>query len=739
MARRMDMMNTRQYLDMRYEAFANDGIDWRNASANDLKVWDTTRYTNWQDELLGGIAKYNNINASVSGGSPNIRYLVSGTYNKQTTVFPLPSDFADQKASVHFNINTTSNNNKVRMQFSGNYMFDDNQLPQRDITQYAVLMEPHAPPLLNADGSINWAPDAAGNTTLGDANVMVLRHLKYVNKTHNLVSSLKLEYTILPGLNISSSFGYNYMETNDFSPTPLIAVAPELRTSARRSAAFGNRNLQSWIIEPQASYSRNISKGKLDLFIGTTFQNKDASAGYLSGTGQLSDELLGNINSAATIARGGGAKSTYRYNAVFGRANYNWEDKYILTVNARRDGSTRFGADNRFHNFGSVGAAWIFSSEKFFTSFTDLISFGKIRGSYGTTGSDQIGDYQFMSLYNSFITSVPYQGVVGLLPAGLPNPTLEWEETRKLQVGLDLGFLQDKWMVNATYVQNRSSNQLLFYNLASPAGYTSYPLNFPATIENKNWEFVLSGRMIEKKNVSWTTNLNVTIPQNKLLSFPGLADSVSSLWHVGAPVDATLYYHYLGVAEGTGDYLFADKNGHATLNPNGNGDRNILISKFPKFYGGFNNAITYKNIQLDFLFQLVKQTGYNDARFWNGNRYPGMFHAGVSNQPITVLNRWQKPGDKATVGRYRTTEIQNLLGSDFRFTDASYIRLKNVSLSWELPKKWTDKARFRNCRIYLHGQNLLMLTKYEGLDPETQTLNSLPPLQVWTVGAQLGL
>ncbi|HEX4851281.1 MAG TPA: TonB-dependent receptor plug domain-containing protein, partial [Puia sp.] len=237
-ARRVDMMNTRQYLDMRYEAFANDGIDWRNpnVSANDLKVWDTTHYTNWQDALIGGTAKYTNLTASLSGGASNIRYLVSGTYHKETTVFPLPHDFADTKGMVHFNINASSNNQKLKMQFSGNFMLDDNELPQYEFTQTSVLLEPNAPALLNADGSINWAPDANGNTTLGDANVMTQKYLKYTNKTYNLVSGLNLEYTILPGLKLGSSFGYNYMQTNDYSPTPLIAVAPELRATAQRNA-----------------------------------------------------------------------------------------------------------------------------------------------------------------------------------------------------------------------------------------------------------------------------------------------------------------------------------------------------------------------------------------------------------------------------------------------------------------------------------------------------------------------
>jgi len=741
MARRLDMLNTRQYLDMRYEAFANDGIDWTRPSfsAIDLKVWDTTRYTNWQDELLGGTAKYTNISTSISGGTNTGRYLISGTYHKETTVFPFSDDFADKKGAVHFNVDANSTDNKFKLQFSGNFMVDNNQLPQSDLTQLALLFEPNAPSLLNEDGSINWAPDVNGNSTLNRVNVMIQQYNKYVNKTYNLVSSLSMGYTIFPGLDLKSSFGFNYMQTNDFSPQPLIAVAPELRATTQRAANFGNRNLKGWIIEPQATYSTTISKGKLELLLGCTFQDKKANSGYISGIGQLSDELLENIQAAVNVIANSSNISRYKYNAIFGRVNYNWRDKYIININARRDGSTRFGANNRFHNFGSLGGAWIFSNEKLIRERAGFLSFGKLRGSYGTTGNDQIGDYQFLSLYNLVLASVPYQGMTGLAPSSLPNPDLQWEETRKLQVGLDLGFWQDRIILNITWVRNRSSNQLLKYILPIMAGFSNYTVNFPATVQNSSWEFAVNGKIVQKRNFTWTSSANLTIPKNKLVSFPGLStSSYANFLIIGKPLDVDRSTHYIGVAPGSGDYLFADKNGHPTPAPDLETDRTILISNFSKFYGGFQNNLTYRGIQLDFLFQFVKQIGYNDAAFWNGSRYPGMFTAGISNQPVTVLDRWQKNGDRASVARFRTSEDRNILESDRRYADASYIRLKNLALSWNLPQKWIDKVHFRNFRLYLHGQNLLTITKYKGLDPETQSLTSLPPLRVFTFGLQAG-
>jgi TonB-dependent starch-binding outer membrane protein SusC len=744
MTRRLDMMNTRQYLDMRYEAFRNDNIDWKNpsVSANDLKVWDTTSYTNWQNELLGGTAHYRNLNASVSGGSAIVRYLVSGTYHHETTVFPFP-EMADKKASIHFNLNANNNDQKFRMHLSGNFMSDNNSLPSFDLTTSALLKEPNAPPLLNADGSINWAPDANGNSTAGgsDINVMIFRLQRYENKTYNLTSSLKLDYNIFPRITIGTSFGYNYLQTNDQNPSPLIAVAPELRATTQRNATFGFRNITSWIIEPQANYHTAINKGALDVITGGTFQENTTLTNTLVGLGQLSDDLLDNINSAATITKAGGGSSNYRYAAVFARANYNWRDKYIVNLNARRDGSTRFGGNNRFHNFGSVGGAWIFSSERFFERYANVISFGKLKGSYGTTGSDQISDNRFMSLYDVSTHDVPYQGIIGLSPSRIPNPELQWEETRKLQVGIDIGFLQDGLMINATFVRNRSSNQLLAYTLPSQTGFDSYQVNFPATIQNKNWELSAIGKLIQKENLQWTSGVNLTLGRNKLIAFPDLATSgYASYFIVGEPIDVTRYYHWLGVAVGTGQYLFTDSKGIPTLTPKAPEDQTVRISQLPKFYGGFENTIVYKGVQLSFIFQFVDGIGNNRIEYFNAmSRFPGMFAAGVSNQPLTVLDRWQKPGDIKPIAKYSIYEPQAIDGSDRRFADIWYIRLKNISLSWNLPQKWLVKARFRNLRIYLHGQNLLTFTKYKGLDPETKSTTSLPPLQVTTFGIQLGL
>jgi TonB-dependent starch-binding outer membrane protein SusC len=738
--RKWDMMNTEQYLQMRNEAFVNDGWGPDPSSDYDLLFWDTTRYTDWQKTLIGGTAHFTDINGSVSGGSTNVQYLVGGTYHHETTVFP--GDFSDEKAASHFNFTTNSTNRKFRMEFSGNYMLDLNRLPQAgNLTQKAYLLEPNAPSIYKEDGTLNWAQTASGTSTW--INPLSYTLIKYRNKTSNLIANTILNYLILPGLEVKGSFGYTSIHTDDYNPTPSKSIRPERRLTTQNSAGYGNRNQSSWIIEPMVNYRRTIGKSKLDLLAGSSIQQNKSNGGYVVGSGYNSDEQLENIASATSFFVGNSFVTQYKYAALFGKFNYNWIDKYIFNLAFRRDGSSRFGEKNQYHNFWSLGGAWLFSQEKVVKKLR-FLSFGKLRASYGTTGSDQIVDYQFLSTYNTVGNNGrPYQNRTGLEPAGLPNPYLQWEETRKLQGGIELGFFADRIYINATYALNRSSNQLLSTVLPSFVGYSSITANFPAMVQNTSWEFSMQTVNVKSRSFQWTSNLNLTVPRNKLVSFPNFEKSpYTKNLIIGEPLYIEKAFHYMGVDPATGKYQMADANGTLTPSPSYPSDATVLISTFPKYYGGFLNSFTYKSFQLDVFFNWVKQLGSNSYSFYNGTLFPGEFVRGSSNQPVTALNRWQKPGDKASVQMYSTWEddyIYNVVSSDHFYTDASYIRLKNLSLSWQLPAKIIKTAHLQNARIYAQGQNLLTFTSYKGVDPENQSTSSLPPLRVWTIGVQVGL
>lgn len=731
--RELKLLNTQQYLQMRREAIKNDGLAVNPNLDYDLTQWDTTRYTDWQKELIGKTATYKDYSVSVSGGTDQVQYLVSSTFHRETTVFP--GDFADTKGAVHFSLSTQSLNKRFRMQFSGNYLHDNNHLPNADLTSNAITLAPDAPALYNPDGSVNWAYTNAGAYTW--INPLYTASNKYTTTANNLVGNAVLSYEIIQGLQIKTSFGYTDTQQNDLSTYPAAVFPQSLLAYYQRSAQYSNNNGNTWIIEPQITYNRNFGKDAFSLLIGSTASQSNANSLRLSGSGYSNDLLLSDFRSAPNISISGTTASVYKYNALFAQLNNNWNGKYLLNATIRRDGSSRFGTGSQFHNFWSVGGGWIFSEEKAIKNNFPWFSLGKVRASYGTTGNDQIGDYQFMSLYNSNNVGIPYQGTTGLQVGNLSNPNLAWEETQKLSLGTSLGFLKDRIVLEVGYYRNRSSNQLLSYALPYVTGFSSVPANLPATVQNSGWELQLNTTNIKANNFSWETSFNFTANRNKLIRFDNLASSsFANSYIIGRSILDFYVYNFAGVNPATGQYQFVGSNGQVTSSPD---KQTVLISTTPKFFGGFDNSFRYKRFDLSFFFQFVKQ----NALGYKFGQLPGLFLSGNGNQPISVLQRWQNPGDQTNIQRFYSngslsTQYQDANTSTANYTDASYIRLKNLSLAYSLPENVFSKMGLKNARLYIQAQNLLTFTKYTGLDPENQSRSSLPPLRVFTFGVQAG-
>jgi len=735
--RKLDLLNRDQYLEMRHEALRNDS---KTISPTDYDLngtWDTLRSTDWQKELIGKAAAYFDVQASVSGGNDNTQYLIGSGFHRETTVFP--GDFSDQKGSVHFNINNKSKNQKFKVQLSGSYLIDNNHLPNQDLTSYAVQLAPVAPKLYLPDGTLNWQTDGNGKATW--ENPLRYTLTKYHNKTTNLTSNGMLSYTIIPGLDISTSMGYTNMQSSDKQLTGMNYYRPEDRPFNIPIGVYGSYNINSWIVEPQINLKRQFGPGRIDALLGSTIQQTNSNSQQLIGGGFANDLLLEDIKSASILIVSSTLDQIYKYNALFGRLNYNLFDKYIVNLAARRDGSSRFGPENRFHNFYSVAGAWIFSKENFLKNNVSFLSFGKVRASYGTTGSDQIQDYRYINLYNKVNSDLAYLGGTGLEPASLYNPYLQWEETRKLQLGLDIGLLGDRILLNTNYIRNRSSNQLLDYPLPGTTGFNGIARNLPATVENSAWEFTVNTVNTKSRNLTWSMNFNITLPKNKLHAFPNIEQtSYASSYIVGEPITFINRFHFLGVDKTTGLYIFENRKGDQTSSPSKPDDQIVRINTSPKFYGGLQNSFTYKRFNLTFLLQFVKQRA-QDIDF--GISLPGAFFS-LGNQPITVVKRWKQVNDNSNIQRYnsdysRNTPYFNAVDSDMGYGDASFIRLKNLSLSYQLAETLSRQIRLNNLRIYAQAQNILTFTNYKGLDPETRSSLTLPSLRVFTVGFQANL
>jgi len=722
----MDLLNTQEWLEMRHEAYNNDGRTPTGFVARDLLQWDTTRYTDWQKVLIGKTAQTTYAKASISGGNSINQFLIGLSYRRETTVFP--GDFTDQKISGHFNLNHISENRKFKASFLVSYVEDNNNLLRQDLTGLAISLQPNAPAIYDQNGNLNWEKSTWSNPFAELSR-------KYKNNTGNLIANGNLNYQIIPSLQLKAVLGYNTLQGDEIATNPIKYSDPALGVNTG-SANYANVSIKSWIIEPQAEYQIKKANSRLSALVGVTFQQNTQQGEAIFATGFANDALLENIQAAPTVSIQSSNYTQYRYNAFFGRLNFDFYEKYLINFTGRRDGSSRFGPSKQFASFGAIGAAWIFSNEKFVQKSLTFLSYGKLRVSYGITGNDQVGDYGYLDTYST--TAYPYQGGTGLYPTRLVNPDYAWEANKKFEGALELGFLKDRLLFTASYYRNRSSNQLVGYPLANITGFPSIQNNFPATVQNTGVELELNTNIFKDKNFLWSTSINLTMPDNKLISYPNIAGSpYANTYKVGEPLYIKYLYHYEGVNTQTGVYQFQDLNGDNILSTSG--DRQFLKKIEQNFYGGFQNNFQYKGFQLDIFFQFVKQTGLTYlASFLN---LPGRIN---NNQPSIVMNRWRKPGDATDIQKFSfftgpaVTAYSNSFNyGDNTIGDASFIRLKNISVSYQLPLRINEKLNIKNSRIYLLGQNLFTITNYIGLDPESQYDQVLPPLRIFTAGIQL--
>lgn len=727
----MDLMNTQQYLQMRHKAFALDGTTSGSTDYDVNGTWDTTRYTNWQKTLIGGTAQNTNAQLSLSSGSENTQFYIGGGFRRQTTVFP--GDFSDEKSSLNFSLTHSSADKRFQLQFSGGYVHDNDYVPITDLTSLALTLAPDAPALYKPDGSLNWEIVNGTYTWTNPIGFNVFETAVAV--TNNLTSHMDLSYRILTGVTLGAGLGYGDDELQQTNILPSIkAYPPPYNTGQFSSNTFGNTALTNWIIEPKITYDRKIAAGKLNVVVGASFQRNNSVGDAFKATGFTSDALIANPSNATNFQFEGLTDAQYRYNAGYARIGYTWEDKYLLNITANRDGSSRFGPGNQWGNFGSVGAGWIFTKEKLIGNQFSWLSFGKLRASYGITGNDQIGDYGYLDSYSTI--SNTYLGTTGLQPTRIANPNYGWEVDRKLEGAIELGFLQDRINFTASYYRNRTGNQLVGYTLPNISGFTTVEENLPAVVQNTGLEMTLRSVNFQSGTFKWITSFNLTIPENKLVAYPGLSSSgYANVYVVGQSLFIRKRYNYADVNPADGVYQVLSAAGVPTESPTYPND---LINSPPitqKWYGGLTNSFTYKGFRLDFTLQIVKQTALN---YWN---IGALDNAGSFNynEPVMLIgNTWEKPGDRSKFGRLSTIDASNAGftadQSNFIIGDASFIRLRNAALSYSFPQSWQRTLHLKNARIYVEGENLLTFTNYFGLDPENQSATSLPPLRTIVLG-----
>lgn len=715
-----DLMETQPYLEMRREAFANDGVNDYPANAHDVNGnWDQDRYTNWPKILLGGTSFRQNARLVLSAGSETSRFMVAGNHQVETTVFPGESKY--KKSTVHTNYNYGSKDNRIQINLSSDYVIENNALPATDFTRLAWSLAPNAPNLYDSEGNLNWE-----NSTW--TNPLASLNADYGSKTNNLIANAQLSYRLLEGLELKANLGYNDMGTSEFRTNPSTIYDPVYEADSQFSSIRTHTSSRkSWIVEPQVNWKGTLGKLGVDVLAGASFQERNERALTILASNFPSNDLLFDLSAATNITMLEDEWSMYRYHAVFGRANIDWNDKLFLNLTGRRDGSSRFGPGRQFANFGAVGMAWDFSDIA--QKVLPILSFGKLRGSYGVTGNDQIGDYQYLDTY--YTSGINYGGS-GLRPSRLFNPIFGWEENKKLEIGLELGLWGDRLFISGSWYRNHSGNQLVGIPQPATTGFRSLTANLGAQVQNTGTEISLRTINTKGGNWNWTTSFNISIPQNKLLEFPDLEMSTyANTYVIGEPLGIQKLYRYTGIDPETGIYTFEDYNGDGTISSPD--DKQFLEDLSPRFYGGLSNTIEFGNWELDFLFQFKRQKSYG---YMTMSGYPGS----MNNQLALVEDRWRSPDEIGEMQRY--TSGRNALAvmaysqyrtSNAAIVDGSFIRLRNLSIGYTIPGYLLDVME---CHIYFQAQNLWTISRMEGMDPEQWT-GFLPPLRQLTLGLKL--
>lgn len=706
---------------MRREAFTNDGIAITAAKAPDLVLWDQNRYTDMNKLILGGTGNNMNTHFSFSQGDSLFQVMVNGGYGSQTAA--LPSDVYGKRWSLLSDFYYRSKNRKLKTGVTASYSITENKWLTENIMN-ATLLAPNAPELKDEAGNLVWE----GNG-VHFRNPLSYFRLNDNIQTGNSLLHAYVQYKLMRKLRLETSVGYNEIKVQERSKEPMSAFDPKLNPTGTYSEA---KNIfTTWIVEPSLHYTDSLGdKIRVDGVIGTSWSSQLNDRWSREDTGYINDQLLG-IPETAQGSKYSADKSKYLFLSTFGRVKFNFKDKYFLSLTLRRDGSSRFGPENRYANFGAIGAGWIFWEKE---NEKGANSYAKLRASYGTTGNDQIGDYAYLNTWGKALRQ--YQAITGIFPEGLANPYYQWEVTRKLEGGIELRF-NDYFSANVIGYRNRSKNQLINYKLPTQTGYGNIVQNFPATIQNTGIEV----DAVFKKSwgkFMWCSKLNLAIPQNKLVQFNDLENSAyASKLMIGKPLNILIVQHYTGVDSATGLFTVADPN------------EKIAISYDPVFFGGIRNLFHYQQFYLDTYLEFRQQKApHFSSYFYNSSTStPGQTDLDFySNLPAELDNRWRQRGDQATWQKVSTlssgsikNSIPNWVNSDALLIDASYVRLKNAQLGYTFTEKFCKKKHIKGTSIYISADNLFTITPFKGADPELQVPFSLPLQKTITIGVQVTL
>lgn len=703
-----DVMNTKERLD--YEemiGFNIDNPDWNRADYENTDV-------DWMKAIYNDNAPTSSYDLSISGGSQTLSYYISAGYYAQEGIQP-NSDF--NRYTFKLNLEGKM---KPWLKAGGSltlgYEKNDYSMSGSNSvytpSNAALLMLPYWNPY-RADGSISSIGD---HSFIGPANPLELYNSGFNKENYlKLVGSLFLELNPIKNLVIRSMLGMDGNDGRAIAKNKPSSVYNNGQGSVRegfsRRYSMTLTNTANYLFSIQDEHNFNLLVGQEAIASYSEVMTADA-------IGLFDDRLL-TLSVARKPSAVGGGSSEYSYLSWFGRLSYDFRSKYFVDLSVRSDGSSRFGADNRWATFWSVGAMWNMKGEKFLENI-GVLSNAQLSASIGTSGNSSIDGDAHLALIQA---GAFYMNLPAWSPLSLGNEKLTWEKLRDINVGLKLGFW-DRVSVGIEYYSKLTSNMLMSVPISMTSGYSSWMDNV-GKMTNKGLDLQLDVTPVRISDFTWNVTANASYNKNKILELYGDVDSyvigeTGLLLQVGEDVGSLIGVRYAGVNPANGDALWYDKEGNLTNEFNKSNE--VLLdgkSRNAPWSGAFTNNFMYKGFSLSVFFTWVKgRYMYNNTRFFTESN--GNFVS--NNQSKKMFNSWKKPGDITDVPRYGIYAEE-----DDRFIeDASFLRLKNVMLAYTFTPNFLKKTRvIEGLRIYGQAQNLLTFTKYTGFDPENPSQLSM--------------
>ena len=697
-----DLMNTQERIQYEKELGLTSGQNYDYLSTIDV---------NWMDVVFNDSAMLQSHELSVSGATEKTNYYFSGGYYDQEGIAP-GSQFT--RYSMRFNIEQQM---AKWLKMGTNTMFNYQDIMQADEGAYTLVtpisaarfMQPYWNPY-KADGSVASLADGSW-LGQGQNPLEWLANNPLTYKKYKLFSTVFAELTLYKNLVFKSQFGVDFSHTTGFSKSYPEYIPNQGEGSAARSSSDG-LNLQ---MSNTLNYRFDIDNTHdFNFLLGHEWQNYHMEAFSVSTKGQNNGKLTDISTGTRATSWTSTADSDYSRVSFFGRGEYNYADRYYGELSLRTDGSSRFGANNRWGVFGAVGFMWNLRNEDFMASSRDWLTMGQVALSSGTSGNSEIPNYEHLALVGG---GSDYVGDAGVAPLQPGNESLTWENTWTSNIAFHFGFW-NRLNVDLELYNKKTTDMLMAVPLAySQSNGYGYIWDNIGAMVNRGVELNVNATVLAVKDFSWNVNANVGYNHNRLTELYNGVDeyetaNTSTKLVVGHPVGEFYVNRYAGVNPANGDALWYDKDGNITNELRDEDKVMIGKSYHAPWQGGFGTALSWKGLSLSAQFSWV-----GDRWMINNDRYfdesNGRFM--TYNQSRRLLNRWKQPGDVTDIPRHgEYTEFDSRL-----LEDASFLRLKNLMLSYSLPKNLLKKTGFiRGLRVYAQGQNLLTFTNFSGLDPE---------------------